>query len=803
MIDTSKLIDLLTSESAGVWEWDLETGYVEFNDAWKKTMGFRCSRAGHFTIDFWLDLLHPDEFVSIMHEIFRCRDGLIPVFYSTHRLMKQSKDWITVLSIGSLIHSEEDPGSNTFLCTQFVVSEKASELGYLRFQRDIGIVLSATTDLNVAVKKSLEAILKFNSNIDAGGVYLLNHETDTFELFEYSGLSEHFIEENRLVPADSTMGILIRSEGPVYFQYDDYSPFPQEHEEGSQLLINAVFPMKHLGILEAALFLASETHTDFPASAFDGIEGVVQNISGTIGRIRAENRMKASEEKHRILLERIESPILAVNADMKILFHNKALETIFDCRFIGNHDLFSVFDAVFARFLTVNFAKVLTSGNHQRISIDHGTNIWDIVFSSVPNGAIAIMRDITTSARAKKELDFKIRIESLLVDISTGFIKKHGAALDSGINDALFEIGSFLDVDRSYLFQVDNKARTVSNTHEWCVSTVKPKIDKLQDLAFSLIPWWMEALERHETLNITAFNELPEQALVEKVILGQQEILSTVVIPIVQGKNLIGFLGFDSILIAKKWNKDIIDLLRIVGDAIGNALERNRMQLKLQMMYQKADKEAKTNAILLKEVNHRVKNNLSEIIGLFYAQIRFIKQVNNLNDFLPDMISRVQGLATVHSMLSYSSWEPLKISELARQILSNTTSAIFGTKSISSIISDTNIKVDSRQAHSLALVFNELVINSTKHALINSDKLLIEVDFHHDGSGNIIIKYRDNGPGFSEKVLQKEQSGLGLSIITNMISKNLQGHLSMFNDNGAVTEIVFQERQRNEGSELK
>ncbi len=686
----AELSDLLKTESSGIWKWDLDTDYLEFNEVWKNVLGFSSTEIDH-NINFWLDLLHPDESVYIMHEVFRCRDGIIPVFRATHRLRKQDKNWITVLSIGTVFKAREADETDYFLCNQFIVDDNVNAHDYLRFHRDLGFALSSTADLSEAVQLSLEAVLRFYT-VDAGGVYLLDHETDVFELIEYRGLPDCFVEKNKHYSAGSSMGMLMKNEKTVYFQCDEHSPFPEEHDETDRISINALLPIKHLGKLEAVIFLVSGTKKDISPSVYDEIEGIVQEISGTIGRIRAENRMRISEEKQRVLLEK---------------------------------------------------------------------------------------------------LSFKNIFETLLIDISIGFIELQGNALNPGIDDALKKIGIAVQADRSYLFQINEKAGTVSNTHKWCAANIEPQIYNSQDIPISTIPWWISKLTKHETISIPVVADLREKASSEKEILEQQNIRSLVVVPIVHGDDLIGFLEFDSVHRERTWNDDIIDLLRIVGNAIGNALERNRMETELRNMYHKADEEARMNAILLREVNHRVKNNLSEIIGLLYAQMRYTEKTKSIGDFVPSLIGRVQGLATVHSMLTDSGWKPLKISELARQIISNTISVKPGGQRIFSTVPDSDVKVNSNQAHSLALIFNELVRNSIKYSLMDDEQLRITMYIHQDKSGIISINYRDNGSGFPDEVIRMERSGLGIDIIKNMILKNLQGELTMLNDTGAVTEITF------------
>jgi len=792
MMENTELSELMQRESAGEWKWDLDSGAVEFNEVWMETLGFAQAEIGN-EINFWLDLLHPDECVSVKSDLFRCRDKVIPAFRTTHRLKKNDGSWITVLSIGAAVRNSN--GIYHFFCTQFIVDAAVITHDYLHFHRNLGIALSSTTDLNSAAQISLEAVLRFN-HIDAGGVYLFDHDREIFELVGHMGLPDWFLNQNRYHESDSSMSMLLKNEETVSFQCDEHSPNPHEQDKKKQISINALFPIKHLGKLEAVLFLASMSKKDLPASVFDEIEGTVQKIGGTIGRIRAENRMRASEEKHRILLERIGSPILAVNKHLRILFSNEALEDIVDRTRLNGEPICDVFSEELSDVLTSEFSYVLETGNVRQTVLEYRDYIWNVVFSSVPGGVLAVMQDITATEKANIRLDNKSRFENLLINISTGFIEMQGNALNLGINDALMEIGLSIKADRSRLFQIDHPARTVSNTHEWCAVNIEPQAHKLQDIPFNLIPWWMSKLRRQETITIPVVADLPEEASAEREFLEEQQILSHVVIPIVHGDDLVGFLCFDSVHSQRTWSEDIIHLLRVVGDAMGNALLRNLMEAELRMMYHKADEEARMNSVLLREVNHRVKNNLSEIIGLLYAQLRYTEKSKSIGDFVPSLIGRVQGLATVHSMLSDSGWKPIKICDLARQIISNTISVKPGGQRIFSTVPDSDVKANSYQAHSLALILNELVRNSTKYASIDNDQLRIVVIIHQDDSGMISIKYSDNGPGFPEEVIRMERSGLGIDIIGNMVSKNLQGDLSMRNDTGAITEISFTENER-------
>ena len=98
------------------------------------------------------------------------------------------------------------------------------------------------------------------------------------------------------------------------------------------------------------------------------------------------------------------------------------------------------------------------------------------------------------------------------------------------------------------------------------------KWENLQNLPCSVFPWWMKQLWAKKYIYIYNVSEMPEEAIAEKEILEAQDIKSLLVVPILTKGQLIGFMGFDSVVNYKEWNQSDIGLLETVGATIGNAL---------------------------------------------------------------------------------------------------------------------------------------------------------------------------------------------------------------------------------------
>ena len=209
-------------------------------------------------------------------------------------------------------------------------------------------------------------------------------------------------------------------------------------------------------------------------------------------------------------------------------------------------------------------------------------------------------------------------------------------------------------------------------------------------------------------------------------------------------------------------------------------------------LYEQARQDAEARSVLLREVNHRVKNNLTGIMGLLYtARDRArVEDRATYESTMDDLIGRVRGLATVHSLISAAEWKPLRLSDLAAQVICASLRALPRHKRVSVDVFPSPVRVTPDQAHNLALVINELATNTVRHGLRERDTAHIEVRIELDDD-TMLFEFRDDGPGYPEEVLRSERDSVGFDLIQNIVRKSLRGELSLYNDRGAVAAIRF------------
>lgn len=159
-----------------------------------------------------------------------------------------------------------------------------------------------------------------------------------------------------------------------------------------------------------------------------------------------------------------------------------------------------------------------------------------------------------------------------LTPIISAFTRASAGQLDEAIDQALAFLGEFCAADRVYVFRV-NSGRTVSNTHEWVREGIEPQKDALQELPISIIDPWIPDFEQGDPVDVPDVLALPPNDPLT-LALKSQNIHALVVLPLLSGKRLIGFVGLDAVNSRTHFDTVETALLRSVGDVMALALSR-------------------------------------------------------------------------------------------------------------------------------------------------------------------------------------------------------------------------------------
>jgi len=202
----------------------------------------------------------------------------------------------------------------------------------------------------------------------------------------------------------------------------------------------------------------------------------------------------------------------------------------------------------------------------------------------------------------------------------------------------------------------------------------------------------------------------------------------------------------------------------------------------------------KEKETLLKEIHHRVKNNLQIISSLLNLQKNTDLDSQAIN-VINECITRVRAMSILHEKLYRSKdFGGIDIVSYIKELgeyLIKTYSSINMNIDLS-IIGDSN-QVNMDTGISLGLILNELISNSIKHAFRGRKEGIITIEFHNVDGDQYCLKVRDDGRGFPDDFDIEKVQSLGMLLVNSLVHQ-LRGDLIMHNNHGAEFEILFSKR---------
>ncbi|WP_321423316.1 histidine kinase dimerization/phosphoacceptor domain -containing protein [uncultured Methanobacterium sp.] len=204
------------------------------------------------------------------------------------------------------------------------------------------------------------------------------------------------------------------------------------------------------------------------------------------------------------------------------------------------------------------------------------------------------------------------------------------------------------------------------------------------------------------------------------------------------------------------------------------------------------EKSLEEKELLLKEIHHRVKNNLMIISSLLNLQSRYIED-KKYKDIFQESQNRAKSMALIHERL-YRSADLKKIDfgDYIRTLANDLFHTyISDPSSIQMVMDIEEVRLDINTAIPLGLIVNELISNSMKHAFPDGMKGKININFHLKDD-EFILTVRDNGVGFPKDLDYKNTESLGLQII-NSLTDQIDGTLEFNGVHGTEFKIIFKE----------
>ena len=219
--------------------------------------------------------------------------------------------------------------------------------------------------------------------------------------------------------------------------------------------------------------------------------------------------------------------------------------------------------------------------------------------------------------------------------------------------------------------------------------------------------------------------------------------------------------------------------------------EQNAAQLETKVIErtEALNKRNRDNELLIKEIHHRVKNNLQVVSSLLNIAERKISDENAKQPFR-DSANRINSMGLIHSFLYQNeNFSDIDLKKYIQQ-LTDLLADSFRTKypRIQILLEVGPVKLDMDSAIEIGLIINELVTNSLKHGVYENDKPVINLSMQPEGS-KLNLRVKDNGLSKGNQKINVEAS-FGMRMIA-ALTKKLNGTMNIQQENGFEVAIVF------------
>ena len=195
--------------------------------------------------------------------------------------------------------------------------------------------------------------------------------------------------------------------------------------------------------------------------------------------------------------------------------------------------------------------------------------------------------------------------------------------------------------------------------------------------------------------------------------------------------------------------------------------------------------------VLLKEIHHRVKNNLQVISSLLKLQSRYI-QDSRVSEMLKESQNRVRSMALVHEQLYQSKdLSNIDFAEYIQNLAHNLFQAYeihAEGVNLQTNIAQCSLNIDT--AVPCGLIINELVTNSLKYAFTGQSKGKINIDFTLDNNRVCVLAVSDSGIGFPQDLDYRKARTLGLRLVGSLV-KQIRGKIELLETAGTTFKITF------------
>jgi PAS domain S-box-containing protein len=362
-----------------------------------------------------------------------------------------------------------------------------------------------------------------------------------------------------------------------------------------------------------------------------------------------------------------------------------------------------------------------------------------------------------------------------LVDISSGSAQQ--LELETLLQRILQRAGELLNADAAYMVRYD------AATEQAEIVAASADFGPLVNARYPATEGLFGRIRMLRQGRIFTHQEMADYGYGAR--LGESEVRSTMVVPLISRNELIGALSLTRLGDAKTdFTPANLELLEAFASRAAVAIDNAQLLKDL-------GHKNELLQLLIEEAHHRIKNNLQMVSGLLQLDAERLPGGAS-TQFLRTAVTRIQAIAQVHNLLSEEMPEKVDVRTLMGTIVNTlANSASASNPAPMMTVEVEHLWLDAEQAVPLALIVNELLFNSLVHGRTPAGQPLRVHIQCCEQNEQVDLVVSDNGGGFGDENW-RQGGGHGMSIVTQLAQVNLRGQFrAETRDGGVRAELEF------------
>lgn len=330
------------------------------------------------------------------------------------RLKNKQGNILYSLIRATVIDSDLESGPNYYGVIRDITEHKKTVM-LLEMQRDLGIALGSSKGLDEALEYVMDAIMQF-SDIDSGGIYLLDDDSKDVILFYHKGISDEILDEVRHFSAGSYHAKFLMEKhllGKEHLKFTESEKIFETENLKSVLVV----PFYKEGVVIGSLNVGSKIELRSDSYCCKAIEAIALQAGGIIANFKAREALAESENKYRDMTDLLPQVVFELNREAEIVYLNQKTFDILGYKpeeLDNKTNIFDLFDEFDSERALDNFKGLIkglkSPGNEYQMIRKDGSTFPAMVYSSPiiagneVKGIRGFLIDITERKRTEEAL---------------------------------------------------------------------------------------------------------------------------------------------------------------------------------------------------------------------------------------------------------------------------------------------------------------------------------------------------------------------------------------------------------------